>query len=91
MVQRKQFETILQWKLSRNKSIFELYEKRYDTYKGLKRFFGTVPQNAKVETQDLVSFRWKFEEYFLLFGADIHEYVQQVLIEMPLLKNKMKF
>lgn len=69
---------ILQWKLSKNKSKFEVYEKRYEAYKELKRFLGTVLQNAKVETQDLMSFRWKFEEHFFLFGSDIHEYVQMI-------------
>lgn len=67
-----------QWKLGKNNAKFSLYEKRYEAYKELKRFLGTIIQNAKVETQDLISFRWKFEEHFFLFGDEVHMYIKLV-------------
>lgn len=68
----------LQWKLSKNKSKFELYEKRYEAYKELKKFLGSILSNAKVETKDLISFKWKFEEHFFLFEKDVHNYVKLI-------------
>ena len=68
----------LQWKLSKNKSKFEVYEKRYDAYKGLSNFLGSVVKNGAVETQELVSFHWKFEEHYYLFGQDVHDYVKLI-------------
>lgn len=67
-----------QWGLNRNKAKFELYEKRYDAYKELQNFFGSVARSGKVEADDLVSFRWKFEEHYFLFGPKIRDYVKIV-------------
>ncbi len=68
----------LQWKLGRNNSKFQVYEKRFEAYKELKTYLGTVLQNGKVEVQDLVSFKWKFEEHYFLFGDDIHHYIKEI-------------
>jgi len=68
----------LQWKLGRNNSKFQVYEKRFEAYKELKNYLGAILRNAKVETQDLVSFRWKFEEHYFLFGDDIHKYIKDI-------------
>lgn len=67
-----------QWVLSRNKSKFELYEKRYEAYKGLQSFLGSILRNGKIDTEDLIAFKWKFEEHFFLFGSDIHDYVKNI-------------
>lgn len=69
---------IQQWKISHNKSKFELYEKRYEAYKSLKTYLSSVLQSGKVETQALVSFRWKHEEHYFLFDQDIHDYIKLI-------------
>lgn len=67
-----------QWILGKNKAKFEVYNKRYEAYSEFQKFLGSILRNGKVDAQDLVSFRWKFEEHFFLFAEDIHEYVKSV-------------
>ena len=79
------FISIQQWKLSKNKAKFELYEKRYEAYTGLKKFLSSVVTHGTVVTEELVSFRWKFEEHQFLFDKKINAYIGTVY------KNALEF
>ncbi len=81
-----------QWQLAKNKAKYDLYEKRFDAFKALKKYLSSVVQNAVVNTQDLVDFRWKFEEHYFLFEEDIRDYVDKIYkesFEMRRLQRKL--
>lgn len=70
-----------QWVLAKNKAKFDLYEKRYEAFKALKTYLSSVLSSGKVNTQDIVDFRWKFDEHYFLYDEDIRGYISEIYKE----------
>ena len=72
---------IQQWKISRNRAKFELYEKRLETFKAVEKYLGSVLRNGQTSTQDIIDLRWKFNENYFLYDRDIRDYIEDIYME----------
>jgi hypothetical protein len=67
-----------QWKINRLRLMLEHYERRFRVYQGVMSFLALVLTGFRPEMDDIRKFMADTAEAAFLFGADIHEYRDEI-------------
>ncbi len=67
-----------QWRTSRDRLVFDLFERRFQSFQDLTRTISEAFQQGRAELNDLAKFDVAAEKARFLFGPEVHLYLRDV-------------
>mgnify|MGYP000041218347 CR=1 FL=1 len=67
-----------QWKLSREKLLLDLYDRRIETYREVRKILAHVLTHGRADNQTMLEFYSAVSQADFLFGKDVNDYNQLI-------------
>jgi hypothetical protein len=84
---------VMQWRTAHQRAVLDLFQKRWESYSGIKQIVGDVIRDATAPTERNLSYARATDEAKFLFGPEVHKFLQNfyhLLVDLHHAQARMK-